>query len=216
MLRQDLSDRPGSLEYVDEMQKSIASLENVISNILQFAKGGNGANMTPVNLHALLHEQVNRLNPRGASVVTIECAGNPFIRGNEHSLRQLFYNLILNGLQAVRYKGQVHIIASEKEQGIEIHISDNGPGIKPELMDNLFEPFVTGRAEGTGLGLAIVQQVVREHQARIEVRSGNGATFSLFFPKLPIAVIQSRSINGSSAQFSSALETHTREDTNDT
>ena len=73
------------------------------------------------------------------------------------------------------------------EQGVRIVISDDGPGIPPELQDRLFQPFVSGRAGGSGLGLAIVYRAVEAHQGYVFVDSepGRGATFTILLPSRP-------------------------------
>ena len=66
---------------------------------------------------------------------------------------------------------------------IKIDIIDNGPGIKPELMDQIFYPMITGRAEGTGLGLSIAQSLINQHNGLIECESEPGHTvFSIYLP----------------------------------
>ena len=68
------------------------------------------------------------------------------------------------------------------EQGIEIVVKDDGPGVDASVIDQLFEPFVTTRSEGTGLGLAIVRQILEQHGAKISVCNCGGAEFTIVFP----------------------------------
>jgi signal transduction histidine kinase len=65
-----------------------------------------------------------------------------------------------------------------------LRVKDAGPGVPPEVLPRLFEPFVTGRAGGSGLGLAIVQRAVQAHRGLIlcETAAGRGTTFSVFLP----------------------------------
>ena len=66
---------------------------------------------------------------------------------------------------------------------VKVEIEDNGPGIKPELMGQIFYPMVTGRAEGTGLGLSVAQSLINQHGGLIECSSEPGHTvFSIFLP----------------------------------
>ena len=65
----------------------------------------------------------------------------------------------------------------------QIDVSDNGPGVPPELIDTLFFPMISGRAEGTGLGLAIAQSIISQHHGLIECSSRPGhTTFSILLP----------------------------------
>jgi signal transduction histidine kinase len=104
---------------------------------------------------------------------------------DEDGLRRALSNLVLNALQAMPEGGFLHVeTAVEGEQGV-VRIRDTGVGIPDDIIDHLFEPFVTsGRQGGTGLGLAIVQKVVHDHQGAVEVGKpeGGGTIFTLRLP----------------------------------
>lgn len=93
----------------------------------------------------------------------------PKIEADEGRLRQLLHNLIKNALEALegRPEGQLELSTRCMEESgcrfLEFTATDNGPGVPPELMSHLFEPYVTGKSKGTGLGLAIVKKIVEEH-----------------------------------------------------
>ena len=74
--------------------------------------------------------------------------------------------------------------ADDREPMIEVSVCDEGKGVPPEILDHLFEPFVTSKERGTGLGLAVSQRIVREHQGNITVdRSPDGgARFTVTLP----------------------------------
>ena len=104
-------------------------------------------------------------------------------------MQQVMLNLLMNSMDAFNEKPngerQIVIKASQTDDGmVELAFIDNGPGIAPELLDSLFEPFVTTKANGTGLGLAISKNIVEllggdlsaENNPRI------GATFRLTLP----------------------------------
>jgi signal transduction histidine kinase len=100
-------------------------------------------------------------------------------------LTQLLINLLTNAIEASSEGGVVSISAREAAQGIEIAVSDQGPGIPEENRQAIFNPFFTTKPEGTGLGLAIVAKIVDEHRGRIFVESGpgSGATFRIWLPE---------------------------------
>ena len=82
-------------------------------------------------------------------------------------LRQVMHNLLKNALEAAGEQGRI-VVSSRvgEEEGnnfVEIAVSDNGPGFDPELIGQVFEPYVTSKTKGTGLGLAIVKRIVAEH-----------------------------------------------------
>jgi two-component system NtrC family sensor kinase len=107
------------------------------------------------------------------------------LEGDREQLRQVFTNLILNGLQAMEGEGQLRISAEfEPEATCSITVADTGPGIAPEQQERLFSPFFTTKQNGTGLGLAISWGIVRNHGGTIEVFSapGCGARFTVTLP----------------------------------
>ena len=83
-------------------------------------------------------------------------------------------------------KGKLTITTEKVDDTIKIYIKDNGPGIKPEIMDKIFDPFFTTRevGQGTGLGLSLCYGIVTEHNGKIYVESkpGKGATFIVELP----------------------------------
>jgi signal transduction histidine kinase len=93
-------------------------------------------------------------------------------------------NLIHNAIEASSPGGVVRVAVEPRGAGIHLSISDQGTGIAPEHLENIFNPFFTTRTDGTGLGLAIVTKIVDEHNGKITVQSipGAGTTFELFLP----------------------------------
>ena len=93
-------------------------------------------------------------------------------------MKQVFYNLIRNALQAMQAGGILRIRSEAGESHVAISFIDTGRGISPEQIGRIFEPYYTTKSEGTGLGLMIVQRIVREHGGAIDVESdpGRGTT----------------------------------------
>jgi two-component system nitrogen regulation sensor histidine kinase GlnL len=82
-----------------------------------------------------------------------------------------------------RIHRQVTIGSRRNRMAAKIEVIDNGPGIKPELLGQIFYPMVTGRADGTGLGLSIAQSLINQHGGLVECTSVPGNTvFSIFLP----------------------------------
>ncbi|SDO67168.1 PAS domain S-box protein [Desulforhopalus singaporensis] len=110
------------------------------------------------------------------------------IAGNYIRLNQVIMNIVVNGAQAMRGKGQLKIISRARANQTvnELVIEDTGPGIEPENLEKIFDPFFTTKTpgEGTGLGLSVSYAIVREHHGSIRVTSepGKGCSFSLKFP----------------------------------
>ena len=113
-----------------------------------------------------------------------------WMAADDGQLRQMLHNLIKNAGEALagRRDGRIVIgtavTLQQGERRIELRVADNGPGIAPELMSTVFEPYVTNKLKGTGLGLAIVKKIVEEHGGIIRpgVVAGGGAYFLAQFP----------------------------------
>jgi signal transduction histidine kinase len=124
----------------------------------------------------------------------------PKVRADAEQLRQVLINLIRNAFQAMGVGGAVyvstrarverHLAGGSDSTWVEVAVRDEGPGIAPSVMKNLFVPFVTTKERGTGLGLAISQRVVAEMGGRIDAVSspGMGSTFTVLLPAATDAV----------------------------
>ncbi len=113
---------------------------------------------------------------------------NVEVVGSEAAMSEVFFNLIKNGIEAATGRTDAWVqIQSECGQGssLKMVVSDNGPGIASELLDTLFEPFVTGKSEGTGLGLFVVADRIRDMNGSIKCsRCDDSSTqFRVRFPR---------------------------------
>ncbi|MBV9610884.1 MAG: sensor histidine kinase, partial [Acidobacteriaceae bacterium] len=101
-------------------------------------------------------------------------------------LKSALSNLVENAIQASAPGQRVEIRADANEENVMIFVSDEGAGIQPEHLENVFNPFFTTKPNGIGLGLAIVAKIVDEHQGRIRVFSqpGAGTRFEMSLPKV--------------------------------
>ena len=113
------------------------------------------------------------------------CHPLPVMNIDETKLRQALLNLIRNAQEALSPGGHIKITGSCRDSNCVISISDDGPGIAPEHMDTIFDPFVTHKENGSGLGLAITKNIVTAHHGEIQVTSSpQGTTFTLLLPFL--------------------------------
>jgi signal transduction histidine kinase len=130
------------------------------------------------------------------ATIALDAADGPvLVEGDEDLLHRVVFNLVLNAVQAAPGPADVRVRVAAAAPGdlpggvaMEsprlLAVSDAGPGVSPEVLPRLFEPFVTGRVGGTGLGLAIVQRAVQAHRGLIFCDSvrGRGTTFTVFLP----------------------------------
>jgi len=109
------------------------------------------------------------------------------IQGDPDKLKQAFINIILNGIQSMRYGGKLEITLEEidKKWGV-ISFIDEGEGISEEELDKIFNPFFTTKESGTGLGLSITHSTIEEHNGKIEFDSklGEGTKVRVYLPLL--------------------------------
>jgi len=108
----------------------------------------------------------------------------PTIFADGTQLKQVFINIILNAAQAMEGKGDIAITTWQEKNIIKIKIRDTGPGIPPEHVGKLFNPFFTTKEKGTGLGLAISYGIIERHSGKIDVATelGKGSTFTISIP----------------------------------
>ncbi|NDY43280.1 response regulator [Dissulfurirhabdus thermomarina] len=109
----------------------------------------------------------------------------PAVLLDRQQIEQVILNITKNAYEALPGGGRVRIETRREADRIRVSVTDDGPGIPPEVQAHIFDPFFTTkeRERGTGLGLSICHGIVRSHQGEIEVASGaGGTTFSLYFP----------------------------------
>src|SRR5204862_1228477 len=97
------------------------------------------------------------------------------VTADRDQLRQVFWNLFLNAVQAMRDGGVLTVQTRATGRTAEVRVRDTGGGIPPGVLPRVFEPFVTTKSGGTGLGLAIVRRIVDDHGGRITVGAREGA-----------------------------------------
>ena len=111
------------------------------------------------------------------------------VHGDYRALEQVFVNLVSNAIQAMdRGNGTLSIKiqnapGKERPPMYEVIVADSGPGISEDLVEHVFEPFMTTKSSGTGLGLAITKRIVNAHKGKITVESFPGGT--VFHVQLP-------------------------------
>jgi len=108
----------------------------------------------------------------------------PRIQADSGQLKQAFYNLLKNAMQAVPERGLVQIRTELEGDWVSVEFSDNGEGIEIEDISKVMQPYFTTKKRGSGLGLMIVQRIVGEHGGRVELESerGRGTTVRVRLP----------------------------------
>ncbi|MFN2212342.1 MAG: ATP-binding protein [Anaerolineales bacterium] len=179
-------------EVISRLQDDCNRLTHLMQSVLTFSRPPENK-FKPVQLAELVPTLLERWRPRLARLkVKYEfksSVDNTTILGDARSLEQVFSNLIGNAVEAMKGTGgnlSIHIRPSHTEGGreyIAVNVIDDGPGIPPNLIERIFEPFVTTNRNGTGLGLSIAKRIVSAHKGTIKVSSLPGGTvFQVLFP----------------------------------
>jgi nitrogen fixation/metabolism regulation signal transduction histidine kinase len=124
--------------------------------------------------------------PRGIELARDVEAVLPAVRADRDQILQVLLNLVTNAVEAMPGGGTLRVAARREGDAVAFSVSDSGPGVAPEDLPRVFEPYFTTKAGGTGLGLAIARRIAEEHGGNLDLEStpGRGATFTL---RLPVA-----------------------------
>jgi signal transduction histidine kinase len=172
---------------LDESLEGVERTAAIVRDVRAFSHGG-GGEPESVDPNELVERALRVAAPhlRKRARVVRELAPVPHVNGVRRELEQVLLNLVINAAQAVEHSGTV--VARTASRGGEVLISviDDGPGIRPDVIERIFDPFFTTKpvGEGTGLGLSISHEIVRRHGGRIEVssRAGRGTEFRVALP----------------------------------
>jgi signal transduction histidine kinase len=174
-------------EYFDLAQTELERLMKTMQRMLDFYRPG-AAKVGQVDILELLQHVLSltsqQLAQRHIEVETDLPNSLPEIYAVSSQIQQIFFNLILNALDAMPAGGKIKIRAREFEHGVEILFQDTGPGIPEEQRNNIFEPFFSTKDGGTGLGLTVSYNIVTAHGGTLDLVSEHeqGACFRLFLP----------------------------------
>jgi signal transduction histidine kinase len=142
----------------------------------------------PIALITLVNEVVRALSyDLEEKSIHLQVTGEALtIEADEQMLRQAFFNLVLNAIQAVERSGEIQVVVQRQDTEAVLEVRDNGPGVPAERRAEIFKPYFTTQKTGTGLGLAVVQQIVLAHGWEIECASNQpqGAVFRISHLKL--------------------------------
>jgi signal transduction histidine kinase len=173
-------------ELVGVIREEVKRLDNLVGDFLQFSRS-NRVQYRPASLDALVDEVMRLLRPeaRAAGVTLLrQRIGQPIpdLRVDPEKVKQVAINLVRNAIEALPGGGVVTVESGLLDTRAVMVVRDNGPGL-PDGLD-VFQLFVTTKAQGTGLGLSIAQQIVLEHGGEIAASSepGKGATFTVTLP----------------------------------
>lgn len=197
LLRDELpGERGPAREYLEKTEQGLRRIAGVTREVLAFSDPGR-APRASVDLHAVVTEAVSFLRTKpipGTTAIEVEEPTLPLnVQGNPVTLGQLFLNLLLNAAEATAgafapngavgpWAGIRVGLAREGEEAV-VTVRDHGPGIDPDHLDKIFEPFFSGRGS-TGLGLSVCYGIVQDHGGAIRAANhrDGGAVFTVRLP----------------------------------
>jgi signal transduction histidine kinase len=188
IIGRDLPSSSPARAVVKDVRQEITRINRIVTDLLQTARPHpprvRKSDLNTTVEHAVMLGRQQAL----AKSVEITLHKDPSLPEIEHDsdqIHQVMLNLLLNALQAVDQKnGKIAVTLEQKNNTAVVEVADNGRGISPELLPNIFRPFFTTKGDGTGLGLSLARRIVEDHQGRIDVTStvGQGTTFAVVLP----------------------------------
>ena len=185
--------KPGTpeSEFSEVGQKELARLDALLTEFLTYARPRapepRHADLDGVMDHvaALLGPEAERA---GVAIEIERDQAIPEVLVDPEQIQQVFFNVMLNSIQASRTGARVHVRRHHTSDSLVVEISDEGPGIPSEHLSRVFDPFFTTKEKGTGLGLAISARIVAAHGGDISARRGSdrGTCVRIRLPLSPL------------------------------
>lgn len=173
---------------VDKIERA----SQIIHGLRDFMRKGE-LTLVPIDLRDTLDDALRlvgaEISAMGAVIETTGLQLPALVLADRTQLGQVLINLLRNAAQAMAQARTLHpkigVFVQDRDGMIEVEIADNGPGIAPEIMERLFEPFVTTKSAGMGLGLSISKSILDAHNGVLKVKIGKdgGAIFQIAVPK---------------------------------
>jgi signal transduction histidine kinase/FixJ family two-component response regulator len=173
--------------YQKLAEDELDRLMSTVQRMLDFYRPGT-LSRTPTDVAELIRRVLDLLEKQlsgGGVIVEEDIATNlPPVNVVSNQIQQVFFNITLNAMEAMKEGGVLGIKARSVNDNIEITFQDNGPGVPEDLRDKIFEPFISLREDGTGLGLSVSYGILTAHGGSLELESSNsqGACFKVFIP----------------------------------
>jgi PAS domain S-box-containing protein len=166
------------IKITESMQIGVDRVNNIVSGLNHFSRQSSNYNEN-CDIHTIIENCLVILNNQYKHRIEInkEFAEEDFIiRGNEGKLHQVFINILINSIHAIKDKGEITIRSERINNHILVKVIDTGTGISKEHISKIFDPFFTTKeaGKGTGLGLSISYGIIKEHGGLLNYKSENG------------------------------------------
>jgi signal transduction histidine kinase len=174
-------------QSIDVARSEVRRLDSIVTQFLRAIRPSQ-PRLHPENVNAIVEEAVRFFSPeiqdRDIVVEQELRADLPLLQLDREQMKQAFYNVIKNSLEAMRRRGILRIRTDLDDTHVTVSFTDTGGGMSAENLSHVFEPYFTTKPSGTGLGLLIVRRIVREHGGELSIQSseGNGLTLAIRLP----------------------------------
>ncbi|HWZ54520.1 MAG TPA: ATP-binding protein [Verrucomicrobiae bacterium] len=194
--RKVAASEPLTAELAGYISSEVNRLNSLVVRFLDFARPSK-LGLQPVRITEIVDRALEAATAScpnaGVHVVRDYAPDLPAVPADAQLCEQVFVNLITNAMQAMQgqdasIERTLRLSAASEEQngerGVSVIVADSGPGVPPELREQIFNPFFTSKKDGVGLGLSIVAKIVDDHRGtiRLEDNRPRGARFQVFFP----------------------------------
>lgn len=176
-------------QYLRMIQTEAFRCRQITERLLDFSRGRDGV-CEPTDVAQLVSDvvaMVQHLSKYREKHIEFATPGPCLIEINSAEIKQVVLNLVANGLDAMERGGTLRIALVEQTDHVQLEFRDEGCGMTPEVLENMFEPFFTRKqnGQGTGLGLSISHRIVSQHGGTIRGASSGPGCGSTFFVRLP-------------------------------
>jgi signal transduction histidine kinase/ActR/RegA family two-component response regulator len=207
LVRYDIRSDHRSAEYLEEAEKGCHLAKDLTQQLLTFSKGGAPVR-SKISIEELLLD-VSRLTLSGSKAKCEFYLADDLwtLEADEGQIAQVIHNLLINADQAMPNGGTIHVSADnftvpastdlplKRGKYVKVTVSDQGSGIAPEHMEQIFDPYFTMKADGNGLGLTIAHSIIQKHGGHIFAESGkSGTTFHFYLPASPITKVKEQEV----------------------
>jgi signal transduction histidine kinase len=169
-------------QSIDVARSEVRRLDSIVTQFLRAIRPSR-PRLQPENVNTIVEEAVRFFTPeiqdRDMVVEQELRADLPLLQLDREQMKQAFYNVIKNSLEAMRRHGTLRIRTDLDDTHVMISFVDTGGGMSAENLSRVFEPYFTTKPSGTGLGLLIVRRIVREHGGELSIESGQGKGLTL-------------------------------------
>ncbi len=190
-LDRSMPEEASEKRYTQTIIKEVSRLEKILNDFLDYTHHESMV-FKELDLLDILEESLamvtEEIRSRGIQVIKEYAEEIPKMNGEAYQLNQVFFNLINNACQAMKEKGvlslRVHPFSKNGSSYIKVEVEDNGKGIDPENLHNIFNPFYSTKESNLGWGLPIVHKIITSHRGHIEVDNhpGRGVNFIITLP----------------------------------